>query len=206
MKASLTSVLLSTLPLLVYPGHAAAQYSHSARSLPFALDLSPPPAALELAPLMMVPSGETVTLDATPPSGESANFTYQWYFNGRPIPASVGGASARLPIQGHAVNQGVWRVVVSNARGSTESTFDFQVPGAPAPRFEMAIQAVADGGSSVELAFPAAYGRGYSIQRSTDLLTWTTLESDVPGQGGMLVRRYPSGSEPRAFYRAVQNP
>ncbi|WP_298288893.1 hypothetical protein [Novosphingobium sp.] len=184
---------------------ARAQYTHTIRSNLFVLDLTPPPVALSLPALQQPLPGASVTVDATP-TGATGPYIYQWYFNGAPIPAAQGGAAAAFTIQGNAVNNGFWRVVVGSAAGNIEATFEVQVPGTTAPRFELAIAAFDRASGMLELSFPAAYGRSYSVQRSVDLVSWSTVESGIAGTGAAIVRRYDFSSQPRTFFRAVQAP
>ena len=72
-------------------------------------------------------SGQNVTVDATPATGNPASFTYQWYFKDFAIPSMFGGTTASYTIEGTTENDGTWRVVVTNSVGSTEASFEYRV-------------------------------------------------------------------------------
>ena len=57
------------------------------------LDQTPAVPFVALDPLYESPSGEALTIDATPTIGFPTEFTYQWCFNGFKIPANLGGHS-----------------------------------------------------------------------------------------------------------------
>jgi hypothetical protein len=70
---------------------------------------------------------ESIVVDATPITGYPAIFTYQWYFNGFPVPPSWGGAGASYSIDGIVDNEGTWRVEVENGVGMTSETFEYRI-------------------------------------------------------------------------------
>ena len=71
--------------------------------------------------------GQSLVVDATPTGGNPTDFTYQWYFNGNPISSIFGGAAAIYTIDGSAGDNGLWKVLVTNSTGSTESNFKYYV-------------------------------------------------------------------------------
>lgn len=59
--------------------------------------------------------------------------------------------------------------------------------------------------TAVEYRFNAALGVSYRIEVSTDLATWTTLETPITGNGGVITRFYSVEGQPRQFYRSRRN-
>jgi hypothetical protein len=59
--------------------------------------------------------------------------------------------------------------------------------------------------TAVEYRFNAALGISYRIETSTDLSTWTTLETPVIGNGGVITRFYSIEGQPRRFFRSRRN-
>jgi hypothetical protein len=57
----------------------------------------------------------------------------------------------------------------------------------------------------VEFRFNAGNGLNYRIESSTDLETWTTVESDIIGTGGVVTRFYSTENQPKRFFRVVKN-
>lgn len=58
--------------------------------------------------------------------------------------------------------------------------------------------------TSVELEFGAGLGKTYRVESSTDLQTWTTVESGIVGTGGMITRLYSNRAIPHRYFRAVR--
>ncbi|MDC0282764.1 hypothetical protein OAK59_02455, partial [Akkermansiaceae bacterium] len=96
----------------------------------YLLEILGPPAAPTLPVLESFYEsnpGETIVIDATPMGGRPTNFTYQWTFNGFPVPAFLGGADATLSLNGTSDQNGTWRVQVTNSEGSAEASFEYRV-------------------------------------------------------------------------------
>ena len=87
----------------------------------------PAPPLVQLDALYESPSGEAITIDATPIAGFPAEFTYQWRFNGFTIPASLGGAESAINIDNLPDNEGTWSVTVTNETGSVEQSFEYRI-------------------------------------------------------------------------------
>ena len=58
--------------------------------------------------------------------------------------------------------------------------------------------------TAVEVEFGAGLGRSYCVESSTDLQTWTPVESNIPGNGGTITRLYSIRSIPHRYFRAVR--
>ena len=59
--------------------------------------------------------------------------------------------------------------------------------------------------TAVEFRFNAGNGLSYRIESSTDLETWTTVESNIIGTGGVVTRFYSTENQPKRFFRVVKN-
>jgi len=66
---------------------------------------------------------------------------------------------------------------------------------------------VSPSGNNMVVSFPSVSGHNYRVDSSADLVNWTTLADQVPGNGSSLnVTHTGAGSLPRQFYRvAVEN-
>jgi hypothetical protein len=78
-------------------------------------------------PLYESPTGESITLDATPTLGFPTEFTYQWCFNGFKIPANLGGTASSINIDSLQANEGTWSVTVTNSEGIFEKDFEYRL-------------------------------------------------------------------------------
>jgi len=58
--------------------------------------------------------------------------------------------------------------------------------------------------SAVEFRFNAGTGLRYRIESSTDLQTWTPVESDIVGTGGVVTRFYSIENQPKRYFRVVK--
>ena len=59
--------------------------------------------------------------------------------------------------------------------------------------------------TAVEFRFNAGNGLSYRIESSTDLETWTTVESNIIGTGGVVTRFYSTENQPKRFFRVVKD-
>jgi hypothetical protein len=86
-------------------------------------NIEPTPPVLPQFNLLIEPQlGDTVVLDATATSGYPFP-TYQWYYNGNPIPAAAGGTNPVLEFTAtlFPIVDGVYRCVATNSVGSDEA-------------------------------------------------------------------------------------
>ena len=58
---------------------------------------------------------------------------------------------------------------------------------------------------AIEYRFNAALGISCRIEASTDLATWGTIETNIIGNGGVIIRFYSTEGQPRRFFRARRN-
>ena len=70
---------------------------------------------------------DPMIINATPTDGYPINFTYQWYFNGFPVPSIFGGTNSAYTIDGSESSNGTWRVEVTNDAGTTSAEFEYRV-------------------------------------------------------------------------------
>jgi uncharacterized delta-60 repeat protein len=64
---------------------------------------------------------------------------------------------------------------------------------------------VAEARTAIEFTFPAAIGKTYRIEASTDLETWETVESGINGQGGQVQRFYSTRGLPKRYFRVEED-
>ena len=73
------------------------------------------------------PTGQTITVDASPSVGFPGEFTYQWCFNGFKIPANLGGSASTITIDYLDANEGTWSVTIRNSSGIFEREFEYRI-------------------------------------------------------------------------------
>ena len=71
--------------------------------------------------------GTSIEIDANPVDGYPVNYTYQWNFNGFPVPSMFGGTNSVYTIDGSKSSNGTWRVEVTNDAGTTSAEFEYRV-------------------------------------------------------------------------------
>lgn len=59
--------------------------------------------------------------------------------------------------------------------------------------------------TAIEFRFNAATGVSYRIEGSVDLVTWSTIEANIVGAGGVVTRFYSTENTPIRFYRWARN-
>ena len=72
-------------------------------------------------------SGTSIEIDSVPDAGYPRNFTYQWYFDGYPVPSMFGGTNSAYTIDGSESSNGTWRIEVTNDAGTTSEEFEYRV-------------------------------------------------------------------------------
>lgn len=63
---------------------------------------------------------------------------------------------------------------------------------------------VAEARTAIEFTFPAAVGKTYRIEASTDLVTWEIVESGIAGTGGQVQRFYSTRGQPKRYFRVEE--
>jgi hypothetical protein len=64
---------------------------------------------------------------------------------------------------------------------------------------------VAEARTAIEFTFPAAIGKAYRIEASTDLVEWQIVESGIVGQGGQVQRFYSTRGMPKRWFRVEED-
>ncbi|MCX6879167.1 MAG: SUMF1/EgtB/PvdO family nonheme iron enzyme [Verrucomicrobia bacterium] len=62
---------------------------------------------------------------------------------------------------------------------------------------------VAEARTAIEFTFPAAVGKTYRIEDSTDLATWTTVETGIAGTGAVIQRFYSTRNVTKRYFRVA---
>ena len=63
---------------------------------------------------------------------------------------------------------------------------------------------VAEARTAIEFTFPAAVGKSYRIEASTDLAAWEIVESGIAGTGGQIQRFYSTRDQPKRYFRVEE--
>ncbi len=128
----------STVPVIVDSFPPPLQNDNFKQGLTFdALNVNTLSAPiLDLEDFYQSERNESVTVDATPVGGYPTDFSYQWSFNSFTYPTSLGGRAPTRTFAGNSVDNGTWKVVVTNSEGSTSHSFEYRVyvsdPAGPA--------------------------------------------------------------------------
>jgi uncharacterized repeat protein (TIGR02543 family) len=64
---------------------------------------------------------------------------------------------------------------------------------------------VAEARTAIEFTFPAAIGKTYRIESSTDLSTWGPVESGIVGTGAQVQRFYSTRGLPKRYFRVEED-
>lgn len=179
------------------------QSSGGSSDLSFDLELNGTRALL--APVVLAPPenrmvavGGTAAFEVV--TGGSEPLAYEWRFKGTPIP---GATQRRLELTNVQLSDaGVYSVRVQNA-------IDFAV-SAPATLTVVAGEVPAPGQLAIEpasvgyrLRFAAQPGQRWALERSTNLVEWTTLTVTSTPEHGLIEYEDLDPAETNAFYRAA---
>jgi autotransporter-associated beta strand protein/T5SS/PEP-CTERM-associated repeat protein len=134
------------------------------------------------------PDGGAVTLtDVFGPSAQGGTVSLTGTLNYTPAASFTGTDSFDIELTG---SQG----------GILRATVTVTVTANTAPASNQTEMRLRDG--KVDLTFRGIPGRSYTVQRSTNLLTWTTLATVVAGADGRIAYTDPSPPQPSGYYRA----
>ena len=83
----------------------------------------PLPPVIQISDSYDVVENMSLTIDPVISSGFPENYTYQWYFEGFPIPPMFGGTGDSYTLTGDITLQGNWKLDITNDAGTTSKNF-----------------------------------------------------------------------------------
>ncbi|MDC0282681.1 leucine-rich repeat protein [Akkermansiaceae bacterium] len=89
-------------------------------------EISSPP-LLNLESFYESAPSQSLEIDALNFPTNYSTTTYQWFFNGFPIPEKFGGNSPKITIDGLTSSNGSWSVTATNFLGESTATFEYRV-------------------------------------------------------------------------------
>ncbi|MDA7656468.1 leucine-rich repeat protein [Akkermansiaceae bacterium] len=89
-------------------------------------EISSPP-VLNLESFYESAPNQSLEIDALNFPTNYSTTTYQWFFNGFPIPEKFGGNSPKITIDGLTSSDGAWSVTATNFLGESTATFEYRV-------------------------------------------------------------------------------
>ena len=89
-------------------------------------EISSPP-VLNLESFYESAPNQTLEIDASNSPVNYSGTTYQWSFNGFPIPENFGGNSPKITFNGLTSSDGSWSVTATNFLGETTADFEYRV-------------------------------------------------------------------------------
>ncbi len=95
-------------------------------------------------------------------------------------------------------------MTISDGFGTPHGGLITAIVGNGSESMDGATQLVMHGGIAT-LVFPGIAGASYAIQRSTDLLTWKTLQSVIAAENGMIPFTDPNSPSGSAYYRTSRD-
>jgi hypothetical protein len=164
--------------------------STTVTSLVATLTVHVPPSFTATPVSLTVASGQNATFTASASGIPSP--TYQWLFNGTPIP---GATSSTLTVAGASTNVGAFSVVISNAAGSVTNTVSLTL-----------VDLKFFAGVVIDAALSSQFRVEFTTDVNTPTTNWTTLSTVVVTNRPHIVYDANSPGLPRRFYRAVPLP
>jgi hypothetical protein len=158
-----------------------------------------------IAPLLAIqPQSQTVPLGTNVLFMASATGLpapgYQWSFDGTNISGATNATYAIASVS--TTNVGNYSVVVTNLAGAITSSNAVLALVPPAAAFFQSISLTA---GAVQIGFAGSPNWTYTIESSTDLVTWTTV-TNLTSVNGVFNFSAGTAGSPRQFYRARVGP
>jgi GH25 family lysozyme M1 (1,4-beta-N-acetylmuramidase) len=150
----------------------------------------------------LVPIGANVTLTAAATGLPTPNF--QWQFNDAPISGATNASLTLTNVQ--PANEGNYSVVATNDAGSAASPEAGLALIPPSPAQFQSI--VVEPGGSLQISFTGDANTNwtYTIETSTNLVTWSIFTNLSSANGSFNFSVSPVANRPRQFFRAVSGP
>jgi hypothetical protein len=124
---------------------------------------------------------------------------YQWSHNGSPIAGATDASFTVISADPDAV--GGYSVLVTNgyAAATSATAYLALLDGAARPQLTLG----GSPGNFLSITFSAAAGRRYRLLSSTDLVTWSAVDTNTAVTAGPLQFIRPNPTAPRLFYRVA---
>lgn len=157
-----------------------------------------PPAIMQWPQSTNLSAGATARFSVAVNGG--APLSFQWLFDGLPIPGATGTTLLLTNVQSYQTGQ--YAVQVTNAAGSITSLSASLVVTGPGTLATNAPTILATNAAGlIHFSFPANSGRIYSWLTSTDLYAWTVLTQFVCGASPAQAPVTNSATVPVRYYR-----
>ncbi|HEY4417466.1 MAG TPA: GH25 family lysozyme [Verrucomicrobiae bacterium] len=148
----------------------------------------------------VVPLGTNVTFTVTASGLPAPN--YQWQFNGTNLSGATNSPLVLTNVT--AANVGDYRAIATNNAGSAASAIAALQLKTPAAAQFQGIGVQPDG--SVEISFSGDAVWTYTVETSTNLMTWTVLTNLTSANGVFDFTAGSTTNAPQQFYRARVGP
>jgi len=136
-------------------------------------------------------SNATFTVDAN----GSTPLSYRWQFNGTNIAGATNGSLTVSDVQ--TANAGLYTVVVSNLVSVTSASASLSI------YLPLVLEGPSYKAAAFQVQLTGAVGSNFVLQASTDLLTWTSLFTNVATTGFLTVTDIYAGDFNYRFYRGI---
>jgi hypothetical protein len=168
-------------------------------SVPASLTVNTPPSITTQPQSQAVAAGQGASLSVVASGVPSVS--YQWNFNGTPLPGATGSSLALGPVQTN--NAGNYFVVVTNSIGSVTSAVAALTVISPTPVTPptLASPGMTSTGFTFQLSVPA--GSTCVILASTNFQDWTPISTNFSDTGTIVFTDTDAPNYSARFYRAL---